>query len=270
MANFSTYKNLELPLSTEKYNVQVFNRNSQVIDSELHRLDLKNQSQDDLLAAKEALNAESSRAQAAENALDSALSSHNTSALSHSDMRLLISDLTARLNALADSDDTTLDQLSEIVAYIKSNKSLIDGITTTKINVSDIIDNLTTTASNKPLSARQGNLLKSLIADLTAVVENKVDKISGKRLSTNDYTNAEKNKLAGIAAGAEVNVQADWNVSDTANDAFIKNKPTIPTKISQLTNDNGSITSETIRKIVTLSALPSDAASHPDTLYIVV
>ncbi len=33
----------------------------------------------------------------------------------------------------------------------------------------------------------------------------KVDKIDGKGLSTNDYTNAEKEKLAGIAAGAEIN-----------------------------------------------------------------
>lgn len=33
----------------------------------------------------------------------------------------------------------------------------------------------------------------------------KVDKVSGKGLSTNDYTTAEKNKLAGIAAGAQVN-----------------------------------------------------------------
>ena len=41
----------------------------------------------------------------------------------------------------------------------------------------------------------------------------------------NNYTTAEKNKLAGIAAGAEVNVQADWNISDSSSDAFIKNKP---------------------------------------------
>lgn len=44
----------------------------------------------------------------------------------------------------------------------------------------------------------------------------------------NNYTTTEKNKLAGIAAGAEVNVQADWNVTDSTSDAFIKNKPTIP------------------------------------------
>lgn len=79
------------------------------------------------------------------------------------DIRILIESLTARLNALADSDDTTLDQMSEVVAYIKSNKSLIDAITTSKINVSDIIDNLTTNVANKPLSASQGVKLKELI-----------------------------------------------------------------------------------------------------------
>lgn len=33
-------------------------------------------------------------------------------------------------------------------------------------------------------------------------------------------------KLDGIASGAEVNVQSDWNVNNTASDAYIKNKPT--------------------------------------------
>ena len=91
------------------------------------------------------------------------VSEHNTASNAHNDIRLLVQGLTERLNALADSDDTTLDQMSEVVAYIKSNKSLIDAITTSKVNVSDIIDNLTTNASNKPLSAAQGVKLKALI-----------------------------------------------------------------------------------------------------------
>lgn len=57
-------------------------------------------------------------------------------------------------------------------------------------------------------------------------VTNKVDKISGKGLSTNDYTTDEKNKLSKIAVGAEVNVQSDWSVTDTGSDSYIKNKPT--------------------------------------------
>lgn len=68
----------------------------------------------------------------------------------------------------------------------------------------------------------------------------KVDVIEGKGLSSNDYTTEEKNKLAGIAEGANVNVNADWNA--TEGDALILNKPTIPTKTSELTNDNEFIT----------------------------
>lgn len=52
-----------------------------------------------------------------------------------------------------------------------------------------------------------------------------VAKEEGKGLSTNDYTTDEKNKLAGISPGAEVNVQSDWSITDDTSDAFIKNKP---------------------------------------------
>lgn len=41
------------------------------------------------------------------------------------------------------------------------------------------------------------------------------------------YTANDWQKLNGIAANAEVNVQSDWNVTSTSSDAFIKNKPTI-------------------------------------------
>ena len=47
----------------------------------------------------------------------------------------------------------------------------------------------------------------------------------------NNYTTTEKNKLSGIASGAEVNVQADWDVTDSTSDAYIKNKPTIPSEV---------------------------------------
>lgn len=56
----------------------------------------------------------------------------------------------------------------------------------------------------------------------------KVDAVSGKGLSSNDFTDADVSKLSGIEAGAEVNVQADWNQADTSADDYIQNKPTIP------------------------------------------
>lgn len=70
------------------------------------------------------------------------------------------------INTLLQSDDTTLDELQEIVSYIKNNKSLIDGITASKVNVSDIVNNLTTAVVNKPLSANMGVYIKSLIDNI--------------------------------------------------------------------------------------------------------
>lgn len=95
------------------------------------------------------------------------LNLHNLSENAHADLREVIEALTSRLNTLSDSDDETLDQFSEIVAYIKNNKSLIDSITTAKLNVTDIVDNLTSAAADKPLSARQGKVLRDLIDTLT-------------------------------------------------------------------------------------------------------
>lgn len=44
--------------------------------------------------------------------------------------------------------------------------------------------------------------------------------------TTASFTTALKSKLDGIAAGAEANVQSDWNILESSSDAFIKNKPT--------------------------------------------
>lgn len=54
-------------------------------------------------------------------------------------------------------------------------------------------------------------------------------------------SDAEKTKLEGIEEGAKVNVQADWNDTDSKSDAYIKNKPT---KLSQFTNDTGLVISD--------------------------
>ena len=56
-----------------------------------------------------------------------------------------------------------------------------------------------------PPSAANFNNIEDGIEECMA---QKVDKASGKGLSSNDYTSAEKTKLAGIAAGAEVNQNA--------------------------------------------------------------
>lgn len=183
----------------------------------------------------------------------SAISVHNTANDSHSDIRMLIAGLTTRLNALADSDDTTLDQMSEVVAYIKSNKSLIDAITISKVSVSDIVNDLVTNVADKPLSAAQGVALKSLIGTLSSSlsgyqpkgdyalrsdiptklsalandtgyltehqdISGKMDKVDGRGLSTNDYDNAAKQKVDAIPENPK------YTDTVTPVDATLKNE----------------------------------------------
>lgn len=116
-----------------------------------------------------------------------AVTTHNSAVDSHGDIRLLIQTLTTRLDTLANSEDVDLDQLSEIVAYIKSNKNLIDGITTNKVNVTDIVNNLTTNVDNKPLSAGMGVVLKRFIDEINLALAKKPD-----------LTESEIDTLAGL------------------------------------------------------------------------
>lgn len=104
-------------------------------------------------------------------------------------------------------------------------------------------------------------------ADKTYVdskLDTKVDKVSGKRLSTNDYTNEDKTKLAGIAAGAEVNVNADWNAK--SGDAQILNKPTIITEeqVDQKINTAIGSVYKVKGSVANYKALPKDNVTIGD------
>lgn len=166
------------------------------------------------------------------------------------------------------------------------------------------LENIT---SGEKLTAMLGKISKA-VSDL---ISHKADSVShvtaSERTSWNDsdtkkHTHGNKgvidkltqvmlDKLAGIAPGANVNVQANWNTTDTASDAYIKNKPVsmpasdvpswakaaskpvygwseitgkpgsyppsshthtknqvtdMPTKLSQLANDSGFLTSADI------------------------
>lgn len=50
------------------------------------------------------------------------------------------------------------------------------------------------------------NLLGYFKSKIDLLLVNKVDKIDGKTLSSNDYTSEEKTKLSGISNGAQVNI----------------------------------------------------------------
>lgn len=69
---------------------------------------------------------------------------------------------------------------------------------------------------------------------------------------------ADKAKLNGIAEGAEVNVQSDWNVTNTTSDAYIKNKPTA------LPANGGN--ADTVNNHTVETNVPADAV-FTDTVY---
>lgn len=57
--------------------------------------------------------------------------------------------------------------------------------------------------------------LQQMVDETKTRLAAKVDKVSGKQLSTEDYTSTEKTKLAGIAEGAQVNVLEGIKVDNT-------------------------------------------------------
>lgn len=178
--------------------------------------------------------------------LTQAVADHNSSTTSHNDIRLLVEGLDNRLSALADSDDTTLDQLSEIVTYIKSNKSLIDAITTNKVSVSDIIDNLTTNSTKKPLSAAQGVVLKSLIDSI--VIPTKLSELAADA-SHRLVTDTEKQTW---------NSKSDF--SGSYND--LSDKPTIPS-VEGLASE--TYVNNAVKDLVSTNALNTTLSGYAKT-----
>jgi len=82
------------------------------------------------------------------------------------------------------------------------------------------------------------------VAYIWEKIKNKfVAKESGKGLSEANYTQTEKAKLAGIEAGAEANVNADWEA--VTGDAAILNKPSnIVSDANYVHTDNNYTTTE--------------------------
>lgn len=92
---------------------------------------------------------------------------------------------------------------------------------------------------------------------------------AGKGLSSNDYTTTEKNKLAGIAEGAQVNVIEGIKVNGEAVTDEDSDKIldlTIPTKVSQLQNDSNFITGTDGKAADAAHADTADKLTNPVTI----
>ena len=135
----------------------------------------------------------------------------------------ILNDSIVAINTLLNSNDTSLDDLQEVVDYIKLNRTTLNALSI------------------------------SNIAGLQSALNAKVDVVAGKALSENDFTNALLTKLNGIAAGAEVNVKPDFNAASGAANEILN----IPTDITDLSAHNATeladITSSGSGSIITSS-----------------
>lgn len=90
-------------------------------------------------------------------------------------------------------------------------------------NINEVIEAATKniTATDISITLDKRNLVTNVVENIELNLPASTTALAGLMLP------ADKIKLNGIAAGAEVNVNADWNA--TEGDALILNKPTIPT-----------------------------------------
>lgn len=185
-----------------------------------------------------------------------------------------ISGLQTQINTLVSGDaNTAIESFNEIIAFLDgvSDTETLEGIIASIeqqiANKQDVISDLAAIRAGaaKGATALQSHQDISYLATKTELSNGlaaKVDAVSGKGLSTNDYTTTEKNKLSGIAAGAEVNVQSDWNTTDINADSYIKNKPTIPSAVTESTVSGWGFTKNTGTYSKPSSGIPkSDLAS---------
>ena len=63
--------------------------------------------------------------------------------------------------------------------------------------------------------------------------------------AANGLSPEQEASLDAINLSAEENVQADWNETDNTSDAFVLNKPSIPTDINELTDEDGLLNGST-------------------------
>ncbi len=110
-------------------------------------------------------------------------------------------------NTFTESDHTKLNDIGTTISTAQANAIIAN---TAKVDLT--VDGAGTVHSNNYTDT------------------NTTYSIQDGELSQNNFTNDDHTKLNGIAAGAEVNVQSDWNSS--SGDNQILNKPTIPVDLT--------------------------------------
>ena len=129
-------------------------------------------------------------------------------------------------NGTITSTSQELQKLQEIVIEIVLSNATLKTLTVTMQNKTETRYGADVGITNVTgLETRLTNIESKNTSQDTAI-NGKVDKVDGKALSANDFTNTYKNKIDGLSA-----------VATTGSYTDLSNKPSIPSKTSDLTND---------------------------------
>lgn len=125
-------------------------------------------------------------------------------------------DFTEVYNAINTKVDKVEGKSLSTNDYVTADKTKVT-------NINEVIEAATKniTATDISITLDKRNLVTNVVEDIELNIPASTTALAGLMLP------ADKIKLNGIAAGAEVNVNADWNA--TEGDALILNKPAIPT-----------------------------------------
>jgi len=143
-------------------------------------------------------------------------------------------------------DDVTIrsNTKDEIVIKLGTPQNAKIGLTIPQMANGGVIDYSKKTVNKPQINSVEldGNVSFDDLG-ITALLDEKVDKEDGKSLSSNDYTDEEKDKLAGIEAGSQENVIEEVLVNGSPVEISDKSVDIhIPTDISELNNDSGYLT----------------------------
>lgn len=119
-------------------------------------------------------------------------------------------------NVYLDGNTTLAAKLSEMITAINERAKSTDVTAEIGEAISALIGGAPTTYDTLKEIADYISAHEEVVDALNAAIGSKVDKVAGKGLSAEDFTTALKNKLAGVATGAQVNVIEKVSVNGTA------------------------------------------------------
>lgn len=143
------------------------------------------------------------------------------------------------INELLDKASTALQEHQDISFVATKNE--LNELGKTVSDLSQRVDELDDMGANIKVDATLSDTSINPVQNkvVTQSLNEKVDKERGKRLSTNDYTDEDKNKLASLS-----------NYDDSAVYNRIQDvESTIPTKVSSLENDSEYITQNELNPV---------------------